>query len=45
MKETKPYWYHGMAYSLEPYFVCLDFPNLIMMGQTVFLSIIIRPGM
>ena len=28
MKETKPYWYHNTAYSLEPYFVSLDFPNL-----------------
>ena len=28
MKETKPYWYHNMAYSIEPYFVSLDFPNL-----------------
>ena len=28
MKETKPYWYHKTAYSMEPYFVCIDFPNL-----------------
>ena len=27
--ETKPYWYHYMACSMKPYFVCLDFPNLI----------------
>ena len=29
MKETKPYWYADMAYSMEPYFVCLHFPNLL----------------
>ena len=29
MKETKPYWYHDMAYSMEPFFVSLDFPNLL----------------
>ena len=29
MKETKPYWYHNTAYSMEPYFVRLDFPNLL----------------
>ena len=29
MKETKPYWYHNTAYLMEPYFVYLDFPNLI----------------
>ena len=28
-QETKPYWYHNTAYSIEPYFVCLDFRNLI----------------
>ena len=30
MKETKSYWYHNMAYSMEPYCVCLHFSNLIM---------------
>ena len=30
MKETKLYWYHNTAYSMEAYFVCLDFPNLIL---------------
>ena len=29
MKETKSFWYHNTAYSMEPYFVCLDFPNLL----------------
>ena len=29
MKETKPYWYHNTAYSMEQYFVSLDFPNLL----------------
>ena len=29
MKETKPYWYHNPAYLMEPYFVCLHFPNLL----------------
>ena len=29
MKKTKPYWHHNTAYSMEPYFVYLDFPNLI----------------
>ena len=29
MKETKPYWYHNTVYSMESYFVCLDFPNLV----------------
>ena len=28
-KGTKPYWYHNTAYSMEPYFVSLHFPNLI----------------
>ena len=23
------YWYHNTAFSMEPYFVCLDFPNLL----------------
>ena len=25
----KPYWYHNMAYSIEPYLVYHDFPNLV----------------
>ena len=29
MKETKPYWYHNTAYSMEPYFVYLHFHNLL----------------
>ena len=29
MKETKPYWYHNTAYSMEQYFVRLNFPNLL----------------
>ena len=29
MKGTKPSWYHNTAYTMEPYFVCLHFPNLL----------------
>ena len=29
MKKTKPYWYYDTAYSIEPYFVCINFPNLL----------------
>ena len=29
MKETKPYLHRNTAYSIEPYFVCLHFPNLV----------------
>ena len=29
MKETKAYWYHNTAYSVERYFVYFHFPNLI----------------
>ena len=29
MKETKLYWYHNTAYSMDPYFVCLHFPNVV----------------
>ena len=29
MKKIKPSCYHCMAYSIEPYCVCLDFPNLL----------------
>ena len=30
MKETKSYWYHNTACLMEPYFVNLDFSNLLM---------------
>ena len=33
MKETKPYWYHNTAFSMEPYFACLHFPNLLIVGS------------
>ena len=33
MKETKLYWYHNKAYSMEPYFVCLVLPNLLNCGH------------
>ena len=28
MKVTKPFWLNDVSYSMEPYFVCLDFPSL-----------------
>ena len=39
MKETKPYWYHNTAYSMEPYFVYLDFPNLVTAIWTAILVV------
>ena len=42
MKETKLYWYHNSAYSMEPYFICLYFPNLIRDKDSIFLKIIRR---
>ena len=35
MKEAKPYWFHNMAYSMEPYFVYIDFPNLIIVNSNI----------
>ena len=32
MMETKPYWYPNTAYSMEPNFVCLHFPDLLDRG-------------
>ena len=45
MKGTRPYWYHNMAYSMEPYFVCLHFPNLIPSTSYIPLAhIVVRIG-
>ena len=34
MKETKPYWYHNTAHSMEPYFVYLGFSKLCTSGSS-----------
>ena len=36
MKETRPYWYHNIAYSMETYFVSLHFPNLLFIVDNRF---------
>ena len=38
MKETKPYWYDNKAYTIDPYFVCLDLPNLTASVSFICLS-------
>ena len=43
MKETKPYLYHNTAYSKEPYFVCLHFPNLVNMREVNIATQLIAP--
>ena len=34
MKESKPYWRDNMAYSMEPYIICLHFPNMYICHNT-----------
>ena len=41
MKETKPVsnWYHNTANSMEPYFVCLHYPNLVTLHEPIHILV------
>ena len=42
MKETIPYWYYNTAYSMEPYFVCIDFPNQVKYISSIDKTAVVR---